>query len=86
MTTVLDIAKKSHEFAKMCIRHNVPILVNNIDRFIKDKFQTHSLQDFTRYVKNKNFPTVCRTLYYDKLLCLCKRERIMICFSLLDAI
>ncbi len=55
MTTVLDIAKKSHEFAKMCIRHNVPILVNNIDRFIKDKFQTHSLQDFTKYVKNKFF-------------------------------
>ncbi len=37
----------------MCIRHNVPILVNNTDRVIKDKFQKHSLQGFTRYVENK---------------------------------
>ncbi len=37
----------------MCISHNVPILVNYIDRLIKNKFNTHSLQGFARYVKKR---------------------------------
>ncbi len=49
----LHIRRTNPEFAKMCVRHNVLILVNNIDRLIKDQFQTHSLQGFTRYMKNK---------------------------------
>ncbi len=37
----------------MCIRHNIPILINKTDTEIKAKFVTHSLQGISKYVKKK---------------------------------
>ena len=40
-----------HEYAKKCIRYNIPNTVNNITTNIIDKIYTHSMQGFTGYVK-----------------------------------
>ncbi len=40
-----------HEFAKKCLRHNLPLIVNNIPDIVKDKLATHSLNGFAMYVK-----------------------------------
>ena len=38
-----------HEFAKKCLRHNLPFLLNNIPTIVKEKLNTHSLQGFAQY-------------------------------------
>ncbi len=48
----IHIRRTNNQFAKMCIRHNIPILVNKTDTEIKAKFVTHSLQVLSKYVKN----------------------------------
>ncbi len=49
----VHIRRTNHEFAKMCIRHNIPALMNNTDPSIKDKLLTHSIKGFVKYVKCK---------------------------------
>ncbi len=48
----LHIRRVNHEFAKQCIRFNIPLLINCTQPTIKDKLHTHSLQGFSKYVKN----------------------------------
>ena len=43
--------KTKHEFAKKCLRHNLPFLLNNIPTIVKEKLNTHSLQGFAQYAK-----------------------------------
>ena len=38
-------------FAKKCLRHNLPFLLNNIPTIVKEKLNTHSLQGFAQYAK-----------------------------------
>ena len=40
-----------HSFAKKCLRYNLPILINNTPKNIKDKVYTHSLPGFSTYIK-----------------------------------
>ena len=40
-----------HEFAKKILRHNLPLILNNIPHIVKDKISTHSMQGFVKYVK-----------------------------------
>ena len=40
-----------HEFAKKCLQHNLPFLLNNIPTIVKEKLSTHSLQGFAHYAK-----------------------------------
>ena len=40
-----------HEFAKRCIRCNIPLTINSTPACIKDKVTTHSLHGFTNYIK-----------------------------------
>ena len=40
-----------HEFAKKCLRHNLPLLLNNLPEKVKQKLMSHSNQGFVNYVK-----------------------------------
>ncbi len=47
----IHIRRANHEFAKKCIRYAIPALINSIELEIKCNFTTHSLQGFTKYIK-----------------------------------
>ena len=49
----IRLMKPNHEFARNCIRYQVPIVINNTSCEILNKIHTHSLQGFTRYIKVK---------------------------------
>ncbi len=71
----IHIRRANHTFAQMCIQHNLLILINNSDQVIQDKFHTHSLQGFARYVKTKfvqRYADICviRNCY------ICSRENV----------
>ncbi len=48
----IHIFRPKHEYAKKCIRYDIPNLVNNTPHNIIEKIYTHNLQGFSRYVKN----------------------------------
>ena len=59
---MLHIARTKHKYAEKCIRHSVPITVNNTPNNIKDKIYTHSLQGFSKYIKNmyiQDYSDIC---------------------------
>ena len=41
-----------HEYAKKCLRHNLPLILNNISHLVKEKINTHSMLGFVKYVKH----------------------------------
>ncbi len=44
--------KTNHEYARSCIRYNLPKLINTMPNVITDKINTHSLSGFYGYAKN----------------------------------
>ena len=50
---VLQIHKVKHEYAKKCLRNNLPVVVNKTSENIKSKVATHSLQGFSWYIKKQ---------------------------------
>ena len=54
--------RAKHDFAKRCIRHDIPLLINNTTFNIKNKITTHSLRGCISYAKEnflQNFKTLC---------------------------
>ena len=47
----LHTFRARHAFENKCLRHNLPLIVNNIPDIVKDKLPTHSLNGFAMYVK-----------------------------------
>ncbi len=47
----IHIFRPKHEYAKKCIRYDIPDLVNNTPHTIIEKIYTHSLQGFSRCQK-----------------------------------
>ena len=47
----IQLGRTVHEYAKKCIRYNVPISVNNTPIVILEKINTHSLKGFAGYIK-----------------------------------
>ncbi len=43
--------RTAHEYAKKCIRYDLPMLVNNIPKKNLNKIDTHSLRGFAGYIK-----------------------------------
>ena len=39
-----------HDFAKKCLKHNLPILLNNLPGIVKEKLISHSIQGFAKCV------------------------------------
>ena len=51
-----------HEFAKKCLRHNLPLLLNNLPDIVKEKLMSHSTQGFVNYVKQyflQSYEVIC---------------------------
>ncbi len=51
-----------HEFAKRCLRFDLPHIINNTPNIILDKIHTHSLQGFSLYIKHyllQSYQDVC---------------------------
>ena len=44
--------KVKHEFAQKCLKYNLPKLINDTPKRVKDKINTHSLKGFINYGKN----------------------------------
>ena len=40
-----------HDFAKKCLRHNLPLLLNNLPEIVTEKLMSHSTHGFVKYVK-----------------------------------
>ncbi len=60
----IHITRANNKFAQLCIRHNIPHLINNAHPLIKSKFATHRIQGFCKYVKNvfiNNYVSQCTT-------------------------
>lgn len=58
----IHINRIKHEFAKRCIRYDIPLIVNNTSNLIKNKIVTHSLHGFSCYVKKhllQNYQNLC---------------------------
>ena len=58
----IHINRIKHEFAKRCIRYDIPLIVNNTSILIKNKIVTHSLHGFSCYVKKhflQNYQNLC---------------------------
>ncbi len=54
-----------HEYARNFIRYSIPDTVNNTPQCILDKIDTHSLQGFSKYIKNyyiDSYSTECNIL------------------------
>ncbi len=49
----LHVQKTNHEYAKYCIRYNLPKSVNSTPNCIIDKIETHSLQGYAIYIKKQ---------------------------------
>ena len=59
-----------HEFAKKCLRHNLPLILNNIPHIVKDKISTHSMQVFVKYIIYYN--RIVKRVQYLTALLACK--------------
>ncbi len=54
--------KTNHVYAKYCVRFDVPSVINSSPKAIQYKIDTHSLQGFTRYIKNyilQSYQEIC---------------------------
>ncbi len=49
----LYMMRLMHEYARYCIRWRIPLIVNESPPEIINKVDTHSLQDFSKYIKIK---------------------------------
>ncbi len=49
----LYMMRPKHEYAKYCIRYHIPLIVNESPPEIINKIDTHSLQDFSKYINIK---------------------------------
>ena len=47
----LHITRTNHEYAKRCIRHNIPRTINNTTALILNKIDTHCQTGFVTYAK-----------------------------------
>ena len=59
---IIHINRIKHEIAKICIRHDIPLIVNNTSNLVKNKIVTHSLHGFSSYVKKhllQNYQNLC---------------------------
>ncbi len=50
--TNIHQTRTNHEYAKICIRHNLPKTINTTPNCILNKIETHSLQGYAGYFKN----------------------------------
>ena len=47
----IHTARSNHEFAKKCLKYNLPHIINDTPEIVVEKIYTHSLRGFTTYAK-----------------------------------
>ena len=47
----IHVGRTTHEYAKRCIRYDLPMVINKTPREILSKIDTHSLRGFAGYIK-----------------------------------
>ncbi len=55
--TNIHQTRTNHEFARKCIRHNLPKTINTTPNCILVKIETHSLQGYAGYFKRITLET-----------------------------
>ena len=60
--------RAKHDFAKRCIRHDIPLLINNTTFNIKNKITTHSLQGFISYAKENFYKITKHCAFYQTVI------------------
>ena len=56
--------KVKHAFAQKCLRHSLPLLLNNLPEKVKEKHISHCTQGFAKYVKLyflQSYQVACNT-------------------------
>ena len=48
---LIYIYKVNHAFAQKCLRHSLPLLLNNVHEIVKEKLISRGAQGFAKYVK-----------------------------------
>ena len=48
---ILYLFRAKHEFAKRCLRYNLPHVINNTPKTVIEKIGTHNMQGFANYAK-----------------------------------
>ena len=61
--------KVKHAFAQKCLRHSLPLLLNNLHEIVKVKLISPSTQGFAKYVK-LYFLQSSSSMFYTRLLCM----------------
>ena len=64
-TTDIYLFRAKHEFAKRCLRYNLPHVINNTPKIVTEKIGTHSLQGFANCAKTcllQKYEDTCTTL------------------------
>ena len=79
--TVLTTPRSNLYGTEKCVRHHLPHLINDTDRNIIEKVDTHSYNGFGAYVKKTNYPRLSIRMQLINLLCLSK-TRALILFSM----
>ena len=49
----LYLTKPHHEYARKCLRYDIPRVINKAPSMYKDKVSSHSIQGFSWYIKLK---------------------------------
>ena len=57
-----------HEFAKKCLKYNLPHIINYIPELVLEKIVTHSLRGFAYYLKNVSLTKISKRMYNIRLL------------------
>ena len=69
--TNIHTSMTKHEFAKKCLKHNLPHTINDTPELVLEKIITHSLHGFEYYLKTslmQRYHNAC-TILYDCYVC-----------------
>ncbi len=58
----IHLNRKKHEYAKKCLRYDLPKVINNTPTAILDKINTHCLKGFATYIKHcifQSYQEIC---------------------------
>ena len=67
----LHTLKTKHEFAKKCLKYNIPHTINYTPQIVTETVLTHSMHGFSLYVKNISFVNTTITALFETVTYVC---------------
>ena len=68
----LHTFKTKHEFAKKCLKYNIPHTINDTPQIVTKKVLTHSMHGFSLYVKKSiSFINTTITALFETVIHVC---------------